>query len=74
LAHLKSKGYKNRTAAIIENGSWGPMAAKHIRTALEGLKDINVIDKTVTIKSTVKKETIGELEELAKELRAALGR
>ena len=34
LAHLKSKTYRNRTVAIIENGSWGPMAAKHIRAAL----------------------------------------
>lgn len=74
LAHLKSKTYRNRTAAVIENGSWGPMAAKHIRTALEGMKDITVIDKTVTIKSVMKADNITQMEEMARELRAALGR
>lgn len=74
LAHLKSKTYRNRTAAVIENGSWGPMAAKHIRTALEGMKDITVIEKTVTIKSVMKAGNITQMEEMARELRAALGR
>ena len=74
LAHLKSKTYRNRTVAIIENGSWGPMAAKHIRAVLESLKDINIVEKTVTIKSTMKESNIAEMEDMAKELRAALGR
>lgn len=74
LAHLKSKTYRNRTAAVIENGSWGPMAAKHIRTALEGMKDITVIEKTVTIKSVMKADNITQMEEMARELRAVLGR
>ncbi len=74
LAHLKSKTYRNRTAAIIENGSWGPMAAKHMRTALEGMKDISVIDKSVTIKSMMKDSDIKNMEDMAKELRKALGR
>lgn len=74
LAHLKSKTYRSRTAAIIENGSWGPMAAKHIRAALEGLKDMTVLEKAVTIKSTMKADNIKEMEEMAEELRKALGR
>ncbi|MCH5210077.1 MAG: FprA family A-type flavoprotein [Oscillospiraceae bacterium] len=74
LSHLKSKTYRSRTAAIIENGSWGPMAAKHIRAALDEMKDITVIDKTVTIKSVMNESNITEMEEMAKELRKALGR
>lgn len=74
LAHLKSKTYRNRTVAIIENGSWGPMAAKHIRAALEGLKDMTVLEKAVTIKSAMKESNVAEMEEMAKELRTALGR
>lgn len=70
LGHLKAKTYRNRTAAIMENGSWGPMAAKHIRAALEQMKDIKILDKTVTIKSTVKADTIAAMEELAKEITA----
>ena len=74
LAHLKSKTYRQRTAAIVENGSWGPMAAKHIRTALGEMKDITVIDKTVTIKSVMNESNIAEMEEMAKEVRRVLGR
>jgi flavorubredoxin len=68
LAHLKSKNYKNRAVALIENGSWAPMAAKQMRTILEGMKDITIFDKTVTIKSTVKADTLAAAEELAKEI------
>lgn len=74
LAHLKSKTYRNRTAALMENGSWGPIAAKQMRTALGGMKDITVIDKTVTIKSSMKEDNISDMEEMADELLAALGR
>ena len=65
LAHLKSKGYKNRTVAIIENGSWAPMAGKLMRAKLEELKDIKVLDEQVTILSTVKADTVAQIEKLA---------
>lgn len=74
LAHLKSKGYRNRTVAVMENGSWAPMAAKHMRASLDGMNGINVIDKTVTIKSVMKKSDLKVMEETAKELLSALGR
>lgn len=74
LSHLKSKGYRNRTAAIMENGSWAPTAAKQIRAALEGMKEITVIDKAVTIKSVMKDADIAAMREMAAELRKALGR
>ena len=50
------------------------MAAKHIRAALEDLKSMTVRERAVTIKSTMKESNIAEMEEMAKELRAALGR
>ena len=50
------------------------MAAKRIRESLEAMKDITVVDKTVTIKSLMTDANISEMEETAKELRAALGR
>lgn len=74
LSHLKSKGYRNRTAAIMENGSWAATAAKQIRAELEAMKNINVIDKTVTIKSVMKDADIDAMREMAAELRKALGR
>lgn len=65
LAHLKSKGYKNRTVGLIENGTWAPMAAKIMRSKLEELKDITILDQQVTIKSTVKADTIEQIQALA---------
>lgn len=74
LEHLKAKGYRNRIAAVMENGSWAPTAGKQMRTALEGMKDITVIDKTVTIKSVMKDSDIEDMREMASELRKALNR
>ncbi len=70
LHHLKSKNYQKRKIAIIENGSWGPMAAKTMKGILEGMKELDICEKTVTIKSAMKQEDIAQMEELAEELLA----
>lgn len=66
--HLKIKAYQKRTVAIIENGSWAPMAGKLMRQQFEAMKDITVLDNMVTIRSTVKASDIDKLEKLAEEL------
>ncbi len=63
--HLKSKNFQNRTVALIENGSWAPMAAKKMAEELSGLKGITVLPEKVTIKSAFKKADIEQLEQLA---------
>jgi flavorubredoxin len=68
LAHLKAKNYQKRTVAMIENGSWAPVAAKKMREYFEGMKAIEICDPVVTIKSTMKEDTLKVMEELAKEL------
>ena len=65
LTHLKSKTYRERTAYIVENGSWGPTAARAIKKELEEMKDITVGEPVVTIRSSVKENNIKELEALA---------
>lgn len=70
LHHLKSKNYQKRKIALIENGSWGPMAAKAMKGILEGMKDLTICEKTVTIKSAMKQENVAQMEELAEELLA----
>lgn len=70
LHHLKSKTYRKRTVALMENGSWAPIAAKTMRAVLEQMKDITICDKVVTIKSAVKDSTIADMEALADELLA----
>ena len=68
LAHLKAKNYQKRTVAMIENGSWAPMAAKKMHEYFEGMKAIEICDPVVTIKSTMKEDTVKVMEELAEKL------
>lgn len=65
LTHLKSKAYQKRTVGILENGSWGPTAARTIKGLLEQMSNISVVEPTVTIKSVMKKEDVPALEALA---------
>ena len=65
LSHLKGKNYQKRTVALIENGTWAPMAGKKMREVLEGMKEVKVLENVVTIRSAVKEETIAALNALA---------
>ena len=58
----------NRKVGIIENGSWAPMAGKKIKEFLTGMKNIEIVEPTVTVKSAMKQNTIKELESLADSL------
>lgn len=68
LNHLKAKTYQKRTVALIENGTWGPVAAKQMRAMLETMKDITVLEDVVTIRSTVKPENIDQMKALAEQI------
>lgn len=65
LHHLQSKAYQKRTVGIVENGSWAPTAAKAMKGVLEGLKEVEIVEPVVTIRSTMKEADIPELEKLA---------
>ena len=66
--HLTERGFKNRRVALIENGSWAPMAAKVMRGMLEGSKDITFAETSVKISSALSPESKAQLEALAAEL------
>lgn len=68
LNELKGKNYQNRKMGIIENGTWAPSAGKCIKEALETMKDIQICEPMVTIKSTLKEDTKKELEFLAENI------
>jgi len=70
LLHLKAKAFQKRKVALIENGSWAPMAAKGMKGYLEQMKDISVCETVVTIKSTVSEKNKEQLAALADELLA----
>lgn len=65
LAHLKAKAFQNRTVALIENGSWAPCAAKAMASVLSSMKDITLLDQTVTIRGALKESDTAQLEKLA---------
>ncbi len=66
--HLTERNFSNRTVALIENGSWAPLAAKVMRTMLEKCKNITFTDTTVKILSALSEESSAELESLSDEL------
>ena len=65
LDHLKERNYQNRTVGILENGSWAPSAGKCMKATLEEMKNINMIEPIITIKSTMSDENISQMEEMA---------
>ena len=65
LDRLKERNYQNRTVGIIENGSWAPSAGKCMKNVLQEMKDINIIEPIITIKSTMSEENIKQMEEMA---------
>lgn len=65
LHHLQLKGFRSRRVAIIENGSWAPCAARAMMSLLEPMKEIEVLEPVVTIRSRMKPTDIPALERLA---------
>ena len=65
LHKLILKGYRNRKVGIIENGTWAPSAGKAMNALLAQMKDIEIVEPLVTIKSRMKESDIPALEALA---------
>lgn len=65
LHHLKAKNYQKRTVALVENGSWAPSAAKTMGEVLSQMKEITLVEPTVTIRGALKDSDLPALEALA---------
>ena len=72
LMDLKAHNLQNRTVALVENGSWGPQAGKLMGELLSGMKNMRVLEGTVTMKSSVKEAQREALESLADALAAEI--
>ena len=70
LNHLKAKNFQNRRIALVEIGSWGPMAAKKMREILDTMKNLTICDTTVTIRSAMKEADKESIAKMLEELRA----
>ena len=67
LHHLKAKNYQNRTVALIENISWAPSAIRTMKGLLETMKNITIIEPTVSVKVKLSEENEKQLSEIAKQ-------
>lgn len=66
LEDLKNHNIQNRTVALVENGTWGPLANKQMKEIVEGMKNMTILDETVTIKSSLKESQMDTLDSMAK--------
>ena len=66
--HLAERSFQSRTVALMENGSWAPMAAKVMRGMLEKSKNLTFTETTVKINSAPSEDSIAQIEKLAEEL------
>ena len=72
LRQLSSHKLQNRTVGFLQNGTWAAMSVKAMQPILETMKNITVLENTVTLKSALKEEQGGELDALAEEVAASL--
>ncbi len=68
IQHLTERNFQNRTVALIENGSWAPLAAKVMKGMLENCKNLTFTDTTVKILSALNEESSTQLNALVEEL------
>ena len=68
LYHLQIKNYQKRRFAIIENGSWAPSAGRVMRSMIEAMKDCEIVEPMVTIRSRMKQEDESQLRLLAENI------
>ena len=68
LHHLKSKNYQSRKIALIENTSWAPSAVRTMKSILETMKNIEIVDPAVSVKVNVTEENVKALSEMADKL------
>lgn len=65
LHKLSIKGFQRRRVGLMENGTWAPQAARIMRGMLEGMKNIEIVEPTITIKSRMKESDLEQLNALA---------
>ena len=72
LADMKALNIQNRTCAIIENGSWAIRSGTLMREELEKLKNIEILDESVTLASSLREQNLTDMDALADALAASV--
>ena len=74
LRDLAAHNIQNRTVALVENGSWAPTSGGLMREILEGCQDMTILDNTITLKSSLKKEQMAQIDQLVEAVSATIPR
>ena len=74
LRDLAAHNIQNRTVALVENGSWAPTSGGLMREILEGCQDMTILNNTITLKSSLKKEQLAQIDELVEAVSATIPR
>lgn len=72
LHDMKALNVQNRTVALIENGSWAPTCARQMREQVETLKQMRILEPSLTVKSAPKADIMSGLEQLRDGILATL--
>ena len=72
LHDMKALNLQKRTVGLVENGSWGPMAAKHMAALLGEMKEVTVLEPVVTIRSALNGDSLAQLDQLKDAIVASL--
>lgn len=68
LHHLQSKAYQKRKVGIIENGSWAPSAGRVMRGILDTMKELEIVEPMITIRSTMKESDMDGLKQFVEQM------
>ena len=74
LRDLAAHNIQNKTVALVENGSWAPTSGGLMREILEGCQDMTILDNTITLKSSLKKEQLAQIDALVDAVSATIPR
>lgn len=72
LADMKALNLQNRTCAIIENGSWAIRSGTLMREELEKLKNMTVLDESLTLASSLREQNLTDMDALADAIAASV--
>lgn len=72
LEDMNALGIKNRTVAVLGNGTWAPTSAKLIEARLAEMKGMTLLTENFAVKSALQDEQIKDLDELCAKIAETL--
>ena len=72
LHDLAAHNIQNRTVALVENGSWAPTSGGLMREILSGCQNMTILDKTITLKSSLREDQLAEIDALVDAVSATI--